>query len=184
MINLEAVGRYTASTALLRYRGSKPLDFHLITDEATGKKKLKEWTPGLAAGVTTAAIRTALSHVTNLINGVTKGYRYKMHFVVLSQRVPTVLPYVEEKCHIRQHLMHLIETYPSLQPKTAVFTHNDGRTVNLLQATAPSQWSAARCGSFMTMMVPGGSWKVLQRQRLVSLPTSQLFEQGDIYDGN
>ncbi|GFP99319.1 60S ribosomal protein l9, partial [Phtheirospermum japonicum] len=30
---------------------------------------------------TTAAIRTALSHVSNLINGVTKGYRYKMHFV-------------------------------------------------------------------------------------------------------
>ncbi|KAI3458667.1 hypothetical protein Pfo_015330 [Paulownia fortunei] len=38
------------------------------------------------------------------------------------------------KWHIRQHLLHLTEAYPSLQPKTAVFTHNDGRTVNLLQA--------------------------------------------------
>ncbi|KAL0359273.1 UNVERIFIED_CONTAM: protein ELC-like [Sesamum angustifolium] len=38
------------------------------------------------------------------------------------------------KWHIRQHLLYLTETHPSLQPKTAVFTHNDGRTVNLLQA--------------------------------------------------
>ncbi|GFP84692.1 60S ribosomal protein l9, partial [Phtheirospermum japonicum] len=30
---------------------------------------------------TTAAIRTVLSHVSYLINGVTKGYRYKMRFV-------------------------------------------------------------------------------------------------------
>ena len=28
-----------------------------------------------------AAIRTAISHVQNLIKGVTKGYRYKMRFV-------------------------------------------------------------------------------------------------------
>jgi len=28
-----------------------------------------------------AAIRTAISHVNNLITGVTKGYRYKMRFV-------------------------------------------------------------------------------------------------------
>ncbi|KAL0351727.1 UNVERIFIED_CONTAM: 60S ribosomal protein L9 [Sesamum calycinum] len=52
----------------------------LITDEATGKKKLKidAW---FGSRKTTAAIRTALSHVTNLINGVTKGYCYKMRFV-------------------------------------------------------------------------------------------------------
>ncbi|GER50193.1 calpain-type cysteine protease family, partial [Striga asiatica] len=37
------------------------------------------------------------------------------------------------------------------------------------------QGSAARCGSFKSMMGPGGSWKVLQHQRLVSLPTSQLY---------
>ncbi|GFP95514.1 60S ribosomal protein l9 [Phtheirospermum japonicum] len=28
-----------------------------------------------------AAIRTSLSHMSNLIKDVTKGYRYKMHFV-------------------------------------------------------------------------------------------------------
>ncbi|KAL0400511.1 UNVERIFIED_CONTAM: 60S ribosomal protein L9 [Sesamum latifolium] len=56
------------------------LDFQLITDEDTGKKKLKvdAW---FGSRKTTAAIRTALSHVSNLINGVTKGYRYKMRFV-------------------------------------------------------------------------------------------------------
>ncbi|KAK2430176.1 60S ribosomal protein L9, variant 2 [Trifolium repens] len=55
------------------------LDFQLITDEE-GKKKLKveAW---FGSRKTSAAIRTALSHVDNLITGVTKGYRYKMRFV-------------------------------------------------------------------------------------------------------
>ncbi|KAF8032220.1 hypothetical protein BT93_D1213 [Corymbia citriodora subsp. variegata] len=54
---------------------------------------------------------------------------------VLSQRGPTSLPYAEDtKWLIRQHLLALASAYPSLEPKTASFTHNDGRTVNLLQA--------------------------------------------------
>jgi len=55
------------------------LDFQLIKDEE-GKRKLKidAW---FATRKTSAAIRTALSHVGNLITGVTKGYRYKMRFV-------------------------------------------------------------------------------------------------------
>ncbi|OIW15318.1 hypothetical protein TanjilG_10758 [Lupinus angustifolius] len=55
------------------------LDFELITDEE-GKKKLKvdAW---FGSRKTSASIRTALSHVENLITGVTKGYRYKMRFV-------------------------------------------------------------------------------------------------------
>jgi large subunit ribosomal protein L9e len=55
------------------------LDFQLIKDEE-GKRKLKidAW---FASRKTSAAIRTALSHVENLITGVTKGYRYKMRFV-------------------------------------------------------------------------------------------------------
>ncbi|KAM7274471.1 hypothetical protein ACFE04_018143 [Oxalis oulophora] len=55
------------------------LDFHLLTDE-TGQRKLKieAW---FSTRKTSAAIRTALSHVENLITGVTKGYRYKMRFV-------------------------------------------------------------------------------------------------------
>lgn len=56
------------------------LDFQLIKDEETGQKKLKvdAWFGSRKA---TASIRTALSHVNNLIVGVTKGYRYKMRFV-------------------------------------------------------------------------------------------------------
>ncbi|XP_075484816.1 protein ELC-like [Primulina tabacum] len=63
--------------------------------------------------------------------------QYTQQFLnsVLSQRGPSALPYAEDmKWHIRQHLLFLTEAYPSLQPKTAVFNHNDGRTVNLLQA--------------------------------------------------
>ncbi|KAK9090242.1 hypothetical protein Sjap_023419 [Stephania japonica] len=56
------------------------LDFQLINNAETGKQQLKvdAW---FGSRKTTAAIRTALSHVENLINGVTKGYRYKMRFV-------------------------------------------------------------------------------------------------------
>ncbi|GMI72496.1 Vacuolar protein sorting 23A [Hibiscus trionum] len=54
---------------------------------------------------------------------------------VLSQRGPSSLPYTEDtKWLIRQHLLSLVSNYPSLEPKTATFTHNDGRSVNLLQA--------------------------------------------------
>jgi ESCRT-I complex subunit TSG101 len=54
---------------------------------------------------------------------------------VLSQRGPSALPYSEDtKWLIRQHLVALSSNYPSLEPKTATFTHNDGRSVNLLQA--------------------------------------------------
>ncbi|XP_043702327.1 protein ELC-like [Telopea speciosissima] len=63
--------------------------------------------------------------------------QYTQQFLsnVLSQRGPLALPYAEDaKWLIRQQLLGLVENYPSLQPKTATFTHNDGRTVNLLQA--------------------------------------------------
>ncbi|CAL1377107.1 unnamed protein product [Linum trigynum] len=54
---------------------------------------------------------------------------------VLSQRGPSALPYSEDtKWLIRQQLLALVNSVPSLEPKTAMFTHNDGRTVNLLQA--------------------------------------------------
>lgn len=63
--------------------------------------------------------------------------QYTQQFLsnVLSQRGPSSLPYSEDvKWLIRQHLVSLIDTCPSLQPRTATFTHNDGRTVNLLQS--------------------------------------------------
>ncbi|KAG2680587.1 hypothetical protein I3843_11G106300 [Carya illinoinensis] len=55
------------------------LDFQLITDDEGNRKlKVEAW---FGTRKTSAAIRTALSHVGNLITGVTKGYRYKMRFV-------------------------------------------------------------------------------------------------------
>ncbi|KAK2993472.1 hypothetical protein RJ640_015156 [Escallonia rubra] len=56
------------------------LDFQLITDAEAGQRKLKVDT-WFGSRKTTVAIRTALSHVGNLITGVTTGYRYKMRFV-------------------------------------------------------------------------------------------------------
>ncbi|KAH7517732.1 hypothetical protein FEM48_Zijuj09G0095500 [Ziziphus jujuba var. spinosa] len=62
------------------------LDFQLITDEESGNRKLKieAW---FGSRKTSAAIRTALSHVENLITGVTKGYRYKMRKVDMLEGV-------------------------------------------------------------------------------------------------
>ncbi|KAJ4733686.1 60S ribosomal protein l9 [Rhynchospora pubera] len=52
------------------------LDFQLI--EGGKKLQVDAW---FGTRRTMAAIRTAISHVQNLITGVTKGYRYKMRFV-------------------------------------------------------------------------------------------------------
>jgi len=52
------------------------LDFQLM--EGGRKLKVDAW---FGSRKTMAAIRTAISHVSNLITGVTKGYRYKMRFV-------------------------------------------------------------------------------------------------------
>ncbi|CAA7390594.1 unnamed protein product [Spirodela intermedia] len=52
----------------------------------------------------------------------------------LSQRGPNALPYAEDvKWLIRQHLVSLLEAFPSLPPKSSTFTHNDGRSSQLLQ---------------------------------------------------
>jgi large subunit ribosomal protein L9e len=52
------------------------LDFQLL--EGGRKLQVDAW---FGTRKTMAAIRTAISHVNNLITGVTKGYRYKMRFV-------------------------------------------------------------------------------------------------------
>ncbi|RRT66931.1 hypothetical protein B296_00013515 [Ensete ventricosum] len=52
------------------------LDFELI--EGGKKLKVDAW---FGSRKTTAAIRTSISHIQNLITGVTKGYRYKMRLV-------------------------------------------------------------------------------------------------------
>lgn len=52
------------------------LDFELI--EGGKKLKVDAW---FGSRKTTAVIRTALSHIQNLITGVTEGFRYKMRFI-------------------------------------------------------------------------------------------------------
>ncbi|CBI16582.3 unnamed protein product, partial [Vitis vinifera] len=53
---------------------------------------------------------------------------------VLSRRGPSALPYAEDvKWMIRQHFLSLADAFPALHPQTAAYTHNDGRTVNLLR---------------------------------------------------
>ncbi|XP_057483809.1 60S ribosomal protein L9-like [Actinidia eriantha] len=79
------------------------LDFQLITDGANGKKKLKieSW---FGSRKTTAAIRTALSHVENLIKGVTKGYRYKMRFVYAHFPINASITHTNKSIEIRNFL--------------------------------------------------------------------------------
>ncbi|KAJ4775430.1 Ubiquitin-conjugating enzyme/RWD-like protein [Rhynchospora pubera] len=67
----------------------------------------------------------------------TQAAQYAAQFLnqALSQRGPSALPYSEDvKWLIRNHLVSLVETFPSLHPKSALFTHNDGRSATLLQA--------------------------------------------------
>lgn len=58
------------------------------------------------------------------------------HFLtsVLSQRGPNALPYEEGlKFTIREQIAHTVQEYPGLQVRPATFTHNDGRSLSLLQ---------------------------------------------------
>ena len=78
------------------------LDFQL-KDEATGQHKLKieAW---FGKRKTSAAIRTALSHVKNLIIGVTKGYRYKMRFVYAHFSINALITNGAKSIEIRNFL--------------------------------------------------------------------------------
>ncbi|ONI21054.1 hypothetical protein PRUPE_2G048300 [Prunus persica] len=62
----------------------------------------------------------------------------------------------DAKWHIHNHLISLTTAYPSLDSKTAMFTHNDGRSVNLFQAddTIPTCFMA----SPTTFSSSSGSW--------------------------
>lgn len=65
------------------------------------------------------------------------GAQYVQQYLstALSQRGPAALPYAEDaKWLIRQHLVALAEAYPSLRPRAATFSHDDGRSAHLLQA--------------------------------------------------
>ncbi|RZS22810.1 hypothetical protein BHM03_00055638, partial [Ensete ventricosum] len=75
------------------------LDFDLIEN---GKKlKVDAW---FGSRKTTAAIRTAISHVQNLITGVTKGYRYKMRLVYAHFPINASIPNNNTSIEIRNFL--------------------------------------------------------------------------------
>lgn len=61
------------------------LDFHLMTDEETGKRKLKidGW---FGSRKTSIANKTVLNHAGNLIISLTKGYCYKICLYLLSHQ--------------------------------------------------------------------------------------------------
>ena len=75
------------------------LDLQMIED---GKKlKVEAW---FGSRKTMAAIRTALSHVQNLITGVTKGYRYKMRFVYAHFPINASISSSKDNIEIRNFL--------------------------------------------------------------------------------
>ncbi|KAG7980515.1 hypothetical protein I3843_05G186400 [Carya illinoinensis] len=95
-------GKLIGSSQLIRNFKHLNLDFDLITDEA-GKRKLKieAW---FGSRKTSAVIRTALSHVENLITGVTKGYRYKMRFVYAHFPINASITNANKSIEIRNFL--------------------------------------------------------------------------------
>ncbi|KAM3279273.1 hypothetical protein ACQJBY_046537 [Aegilops geniculata] len=64
------------------------------------------------------------------------------------QFLDTALPYADDvKWLVPDHLATLAEAFPSLRPRTALFTHDDGRAARLLQAagTIPIVHAGASC---------------------------------------
>ncbi|KMT16451.1 hypothetical protein BVRB_3g050740 [Beta vulgaris subsp. vulgaris] len=78
------------------------LDFQITTNE-DGKKILKidSW---FGTRKTSAAIRTAISHIENLITGVTKGYRYKMRMVYAHFPINASITNTNKSIEIRNFL--------------------------------------------------------------------------------
>ncbi|XP_074571147.1 large ribosomal subunit protein uL6-like [Curcuma longa] len=75
------------------------LDFALL--EGGKKLKVEAW---FGSRKTIAAIRTAISHIQNLITGVTKGYRYKMRLVYAHFPINASIPNNYDSIEIRNFL--------------------------------------------------------------------------------
>ncbi|CAA7398945.1 unnamed protein product [Spirodela intermedia] len=93
----------------------------------------------------------------------------------LSARGPNALPYQEDaKWLIRHHLVSLAEAFPSLPPKSSLFTHNDGRSAQLLQAegTIPIRYAG------VVYNIPAAIWLLENYPRcppsVFLLPTSDM----------
>eukprot|EP00249_Psilotum_nudum_P030380 c42957_g1_i1 orf=294-866(+) len=75
------------------------LDFQIVEDRT--KLKVDAW---FGSRKTMAAIRTAISHVQNLISGVTRGYRYKMRFVYAHFPINASISSEKDNIEIRNFL--------------------------------------------------------------------------------
>merc|ERR1719231_240558 len=76
-----------------------PLDMRLSED---GKKlRVERW---FTSGKQTASIRSACSHIDNLIIGVTKGFKYKMRFVYAHFPINVAITNKDTKVEIRNFL--------------------------------------------------------------------------------
>lgn len=75
------------------------LDFALL--EGGKKLKVEAW---FGSRKTVASIRTAISHIENLISGVTKGYRYKMRLVYAHFPINASIPNNSNSIEIRNFL--------------------------------------------------------------------------------
>jgi large subunit ribosomal protein L9e len=69
--------------------------------EGGRKLKVEAW---FGTRKTMAAIRTAISHINNLITGVSKGYRYKMRFVYAHFPINASITVENDNIEIRNFL--------------------------------------------------------------------------------
>lgn len=82
-------------------RDFKHLNLDLQLIEGGKQLKVDSW---FGKRKTIASIRTAISHVQNLIKGVTRGFRYKMRFVYAHFPINASIPATNDAIEIRNFL--------------------------------------------------------------------------------
>ena len=103
------------------------LDFQLMKDES-GKRKVEAWS---GSRKTSVAIRTALSHIENLITGVTKGYRTKMRFVYAHFPINASITNGNKGIEIRNFLGEKKVRFSLLVLCSICFIFNEERKIRL-----------------------------------------------------
>merc|ERR1712146_715739 len=87
-----------------------------FTDDSRKTLKIDRW---FTSGKAAACIRTACSHINNLIIGVTKGYEYKMRFVYAHFPINVAITGKKNKVEIRnflgEKLVRTVDAYPGVE---------------------------------------------------------------------
>mmetsp|Transcript_1016 Transcript_1016/g.1584 ORF Transcript_1016/g.1584 Transcript_1016/m.1584 type:complete len:193 (+) Transcript_1016:32-610(+) len=94
------------------------LDIHMEENEEGQKEIVVESWLGLKKK--NAAVRTVCSHINNMINGVTKGYRYKMRFVYAHFPVNVSITKNNTVIEIRNFLGEKRVRYVTMKPDVTV----------------------------------------------------------------